>query len=146
MKSCFYQYRKGLYEALGLLGYSVYRHVPADVSPPYIYIGDMNASPTEDNTVYSQEVTTEIHVVTEYFGDQADYTDADQMSDEVMQLLISKGRTDFERASAIDMDDFEMTPNQLISLSEQFTFDDVNKEVRQIITMVALIDQKQDVS
>ena len=146
MKSCFYQYRKGLYEALGLLGYNVYQHPPKTAVKPYILIGEMSASPNGDNTVYSQEVTTEIHVVDEYFGDQASNNSADTMMDNVMQLLISMGRDEVERAAAIEMLDFEMTPNQLVTLSSETTFDDVYKEIRLILTMSAIIDQKLDVS
>ena len=146
MKSCFYQYRKGLYEALGLLGYNVYQHPPKTAVKPYILIGEMSASPNGDNTVYSQEVTTEIHVVNEYFGDQASNNSADTMMDNVMQLLISMGRDEVERAAAIEMLDFEMTPNQLVTLTDVVTFDDVYKEIRLILTMSAIIDQKLDVS
>ena len=146
MKSCFYQYRKGLYEALGLLGYNVYQHPPKTAVKPYILIGEMSAIPNGDNTVYSQEVTTEIHVVDEYFGDQASNNSADTMMDNVMQLLISMGRDEVERAAAIEMLDFEMTPNQLVTLTDVVTFDDVYKEIRLILTMSAIIDQKLDVS
>ena len=146
MKSCFYQYRKGLYEKLGTLGYNVYQHPPKKAAKPYILIGGMNAIPNIDNTVYSQEVTTEIHVVNEYFGDQASNNSADTIMDEVMQLLVSMGRDAAERSAAIEMDDFEMTPNQMVSLSDDVAFDDVYKEIRLILNMTAIIDQKLDVS
>ena len=146
MKSCFYQYRKGLFEKLGTLGYNVYQHPPKNAVKPYILIGGMNAVPQVDNTVYSQEVTTEIHVVNEYFGDQASNNSADTIMNEVMQLLISMGRDAAERSAAIEMDDFEMTPNQLVSLADEVTFDDVHKEVRLILNITAIIDQKLDVS
>lgn len=146
MKSCFYQYRKGLYEELGLLGYNVYQHPPKTAVKPYILIGGMSASPNGDNTVYSQEVTTEIHVVNEYFGDQASNNSADTIMDEVMELLISMGRDAAERSAAIEMDDFEMTANQMVNLADEVTFDDVYKEIRLILTMTAIIDQKEEVS
>ena len=146
MKSCFYQYRKGLFEKLGTLGYNVYQHPPKNAVKPYILIGGMNAIPQVDNTVYSQEVTTEIHVVNEYFGDQASNNSADTIMNEVMQLLISMGRDAAERSAAIEMDDFEMTANQMESLSDEISFDDVHKEIRLMLTMSAIIDQKLDVS
>ena len=146
MKSCFYQYRKGLFEKLGTLGYNVYQHPPKNAVKPYILIGGMNAIPQVDNTVYSQEVTTEIHVVNEYFGDQASNNSADTIMNEVTQLLISMGRDAAERSAAIEMDDFEMTANQMESLSDEISFDDVHKEIRLMLTMSAIIDQKLDVS
>ena len=146
MKTCFYQYRKGLYEVLSALSYDVYQYPPADATTPYIYIGDMNATPENDADRYSQTVTTEIHVVTSFLGDQASSNDSDEIMDEVMQVLISKGVTVSDRAKAILMDDFEMTPNQLESLSHRAEFDDLNKQVRAVLTVSAIIDQKPDVS
>ena len=146
MKSCFYQYRKGLYEALGLLAYDVYKYPPKKAAKPYILIEGMFATPFEDNTVYSQTVETIIHVVDEYFGDQATNNRADEIMDLVTGLLISKGRSEAERAAEIQMDDFEMTANQMVSMSDDVSFDDVHKEIRIILTMSAVIDQKLDVS
>jgi len=151
MKTCFYQYRKGLFERLSLITYGgsavpVYQYTPAGVGTPYIYIGDMNATPENDADRYSQTVTTEIHVVTSYQGDQASMNTADAIMDLVMQWIISKGVTVFDRDAAILMDDFEMTPNQMVSLSHVTEFDDINKQIRSVLTVSAIIDQKPDVS
>ena len=141
MKHCFYQLRKGIYERLNTLGYNVYQYPPKDVNPPYIMLADMSSAPgEEDADTYTQEVTIEIHVVVSYFGDQGSAIVVDEMTDDVIDALASKGITAADRAKAITMDDFIMTPGDHNSTSQQVNFDDVNREIRNVIQITALID------
>ena len=141
MKHCFYQLRKGIYERIKGLGYNVYQYPPQDVKPPYVMLADMSSAPgEEDADAYTQEVTTDIHVVVSYFGDQGSAIVVDEMTDDVISALVSKGVTQAERDKAITMDDFVMTPGDHNSTTQQVNFDDVNREIRNVIQITAQID------
>ena len=146
MRSCFYQYRKGLFEALSTIVYNgaavpVYQYPPMNVAAPYILIADMDAFPLEDKTVFSQQVTTEIHVVTEFVGDFGGSVTADAILDLVMDLLITKGVTVGDRAKLIDMDDFEQTTCVMQDQRYINEFDGQKKTVRSVLSINSIIDE-----
>jgi hypothetical protein len=148
MKNCFTPYRKGLYDKLGALTYNgvalnAHQFPPKVAAKPYIFIGDMNSvAGDEDADVYTQDLTVEIHSVTEYFGDQGSAIPADEIMDIVMQELLSKGVTQAERDKAIEMDDFWATPGIFVSLRQELDFDEVNRNIRTVLTFTTKIDQK----
>jgi hypothetical protein len=144
MKSCFYQYRKGIYDKLSGLTYDgdeipVYQYPPPEAEKPYILIGEMDAMPLEDKDLFSQEVTTELHAVTES-GVYGSSIEADGIINEVMQTLIAKGTTD--RSKFVSMDDFTQTTCALQGQRYANNWDGEKLIIRNIVTINAKIDEQ----
>lgn len=149
MKDCFYQYRKGLYEALnGSITHDgsavpVMEYAGFDQATPYIQILGMNAQPEDDHDTFSQVVTTDIQVITSHVGEIDDFgsKQADTIMDDVMELLISMGVTDDDRDKNIEMDDFEDMGCSLVNLTYESSYDGNKLIINKILTISTMIDE-----
>src|SRR6056297_3564181 len=149
MKDCFYQYRKGLYEALngnviyGGSAVPVMEYAGWEQETPFIQILNMSSTPEDDDTTHSQIVTTDIHVVTSHQGEIDDFgsKQSDTIMNDVMELLISMGVTAADRALNIDMDDFEDMGCSLVSLTYQSSYDDSKLIITKVLTISTMIDE-----
>jgi len=148
MKDCFYQYRKGLYEALSTLIYegsaiSVVEYGEAEKATPFIEILNMNSSLERDDDVFMQAVTTDIMVVTSHQGDPGQFgsKQSDDIMNLIMEKLITKGVTVSDRAAHIVMDDFEDAGCYFVALNYQSEFDGIKTTIRKILTVQTMIDE-----
>jgi hypothetical protein len=149
MKDCFYQYRKGLYEALnGNITYDgsavpVMEYAGFEQATPYIQILNMNAAPETDHDTFSQIVTTDLQVVTSHQGEIDDFgsKQSDTIMDDVMDLLISLGVTDDDRDKHIEMDDFEDMGCTLVNLSYETSYDGTKLIISKVLTIRTMIDE-----
>jgi len=149
MKDCFYQYRKGLYEALnGNVTYDgsavpVMEYAGWEQETPYIQILRMNSSPESDHDTHTQVVTTDIQVVTSHQGEIDDFgsKQSDTIMDDVMELLISLGVTEDDRDINIEMDDFEDMGCSLVNLSYETAYDNSRLIITKVLTIRTMIDE-----
>jgi hypothetical protein len=149
MKDCFYQYRKGLYEALnGNVSYDgsdvpVMEFAGDNQATPYIQILNMNSTSEDDDDRFSQLVTTDIQVVTSHEGDPGNFGSkkSDDIMNDIMELLITKGVTASDRAVHIDMDDFEDAGCYFVSLNYGNYYDGNKLLVIKILTITTMIDE-----
>jgi hypothetical protein len=148
MKDCFYQYRKGLYERLSTLTYEgvpipVMEYAPDEQNTPYIQISDMSASFERDDDRFMQKVTTDIIVVTSHNGPPDDFgsKQSDDIMNDIMELLITRGVTPADRARHITMTDFEDCGCFLLALNYNSDFDGAKITVRKILTIETSIDE-----
>jgi len=148
MKDCFYQYRKALYEALSALTYDgelipVMEFAGDQQTTPYIQILGMNSSFERDDDKFTQTVITDIQVVTSHEGDPDEFgsKQSDDIMNDIMELLITKGVTVPDRAKFMTMDDF--TDNGCYFSNLHYTpFYDGNKLfIIKILTISTMIDQ-----
>jgi hypothetical protein len=149
MKDCFYQYRKGLYQVLSTLKYQginipVMEYAPDEQETPYIQILNMSALFERDDDKDSQRVTTDIMVVTSHAGPPDDFgsKQSDDIMNDIMELLITKGVTPSQRAKHITMADFEDAGCFLVALNYMSDFDGAKITVRKILTIETMIDNK----
>lgn len=148
MKDCFYQYRKGLYDALSTLKYKgqnlpVMEFARKSEDTPYIQILNMSSSLERDDDTFMQMLTVDIMVVTSYAGDPADYgsKESDDIMTLIMQKLITKGVTGADRAQHITMTDFTDAGCFFVSLNYQPEFDGAITTIRKILTIQTAIDE-----
>lgn len=148
MKDCFYQYRKGLYQKLQGITYKgvtvpVFEFAKADQKTPFIQILGMNSTYERDDDKFLQSVTTDIMVVTSQPGDPGDFgsMQSDEIMNEVMERLITKGVTKSDRAAHIKMDDFIDNGCFFVNLSYDNEFDGANTYIRKILTINTLIEE-----
>ncbi len=144
MKSCFYQYRKGLYERLSTVTHNgesipVWQYPPKDVEMPFILIGDMNALPVgvDDKDAFMQELSVEIHVVNE----GATTLTVDEIMNDIMDKLITMGVTTVDRDKFIEMDGFENSSCLLQSQTHITEFEGDRIIVRNVLVINAIIDE-----
>jgi len=150
VKDCFYQYRKGLYEALnGNIIYDgnivpVMEFAGQDQETPYIQVLGMSSVPESDNTTFSQIVNTDIQVVTSHLGEIDDFgsKQSDMIMNDVMELLITMGVSVADRARNITMDNFEDMGCRFESLSYNSTYDGNKLIINKILTISTMIDEK----
>lgn len=149
MKDCFYQYRKGLYEALnGNVSYdgddvTVMEFAGHDQVTPYIELLGMSATPETDYTTESQIVITDIRIVTSHQGEIDDFgsKQSDAIMNDVMELLITQGVTVADRAKHITMDDFIDNGCWFESLTYDNTYDGNILRIEKILTIRTMIDE-----
>jgi len=148
MKDCFYQYRKGLYEVLSTITYGgsavpVMEYAPAEQATPYIQIMGMSSTLVRDDDVFSQEVVTDIQVVTSYKGDPGEFgsLQSDTIMNSVMELLITRGVTVEDRAAHILMDDFIDFGCWFQALNYQNYFDGNKIYIIKVLTIRTMIDE-----
>jgi len=148
MKDCFYQYRKGLYEALAALTYEgelipVMEYAAAEQATPYIQILGMNSSYERDDDKFTQNVTTDIQVVTSHEGDPGKFgsLQSDTIMNSIMELLITKGVTVADRAKHIAMDDFTDNGCFFTNLNYDSVYDGNTTYVMKILTITTMIDE-----
>lgn len=149
MKDCFYQYRKGLYEALSTLTYGgsaipVMEYAPEGNDTPYIQILNMSSTLEDDQTTFMQMLTVDIMVVTAHAGEPGEFgsKQADDIMTEVMQLLITRGVTPADIARHITMTDFTDAGCHFVSLNYFPEFDGAKTTIRKILTIQTAIDEK----
>ena len=149
MKDCFYQYRKGLYEALKVLTYQgslipVMEFAKADEETPFIEILNMSSVLERDDDTFMQMVTVDIMVVTSFIGDPGDYgsKESDDIMNLIMGKLITKGVTVADRAKNIEMDDFTDAGCWFVALNYQPEWDGIKTTIRKILTITTAIDEK----
>lgn len=149
MRDCFFQYRKGLYEALSALKYHgqnipVMEYAPDNNSEPYIQILNMNSSPEDDAYKFSQSVETGIMVVTAHDGPPDDFgsQQSDEIMEEVMSILITQGVTVADRSKHVIMINFVDNGCFFVSLSYSPDFDGAKTTIRKVLTIRTVIDEK----
>jgi hypothetical protein len=149
MKDCFYQYRKGLYEALtasityGGSAVPVMEYASLDQATPYIQILGMNSQFSMDHDNFSQEVVTDIQVVTSHVGEPEDFgsKQSDDIMNDIMELLITKGVTAADRAKHITMTDFTDAGCYFDNLAYQSYYDGQKVMIIKVLTIRTLIDE-----
>ena len=148
MKDCFYEYRKGLYEALSTLKYkgvsmTVKEFAATEDPTPYIIIFNMNSTFERDDDKDSQTVTTDIMVVTSHEGDPSQYgsKESDDIMTMVMQKLITKGVTAPDRAAHIVMTNFTDMGCFFVNLNYQPVYDGLKTTIQKILTIQTMIDE-----
>lgn len=149
MKDCFYQYRKGLYEALnGNVAYDgsnvpVMEFAGKEQAKPFIQILGMTAIPETDHSNPSQMVTTRIQVVTGHVGEIDDFgsKQADDIMNDVMELLISQGVSAVDRAKHITMTDFTDNGCWLDNLTYEPIYDGSEFMIIKVLTIETMIDE-----
>lgn len=149
MKDCFYQYRKGLYEALnGNVAYDgddvpVMEFAGKEQAKPFIQILGMTAVPETDHTTESQRVTTRIQVVTSHVGEIDDFgsKQADDIMNDVMELLISEGVSAADRAKHISMTDFTDNGCWFDNLTYEPIYDGSEFMIIKVLTIETMIDE-----
>jgi len=119
----------------------VYEYPPGDATEPYILITNMMSTPQYDDDAFSQEVTTDIHIVTSYQTDKGGGRDSDLMMNDLMELLINMGVTPAERRGVILMDDFVDNGCFFVSLSYESYYDGAYKYIRKILSIKTTIDE-----
>lgn len=149
MKDCFYQYRKGLYEALISIKYKgtaleVMEFTKKSNSPPYVQMLNFSSSPSGDDDKFSQYLTCDIMVVTQFSGEPGDFgsKESDDIMNLIMQELITMGVTASDRAKHITMDDFIDAGCYFIALNYVPEFDGAITTIRKILTIQTMIDEK----
>ena len=146
MRSCFYPYRRALFTALSTITYGgvavpVYQFPPMDAATPYILLADMDSFPLDDKDVFTQQVTTEIHVVTEFTGDYGGSIMADTILDSIMNLLITKGVTTPDRAKLLTISGFIQSTCTMQDQRYINEFDGKKKTVRAVLLINSIIDE-----
>jgi len=148
MKDCFFQYRKGLYEALSTLTYHgnaipVVEYAPDDYETPYIQILNMSATLEDDMTKFTQTLTTDIMVVTSHVGSPEKFGSyqSDAIMDDITELLITQGRTVSERAKHITMTDFSDAGCLFVSMNYQPVFDGSKIMIYKVLTIQTMITE-----
>jgi len=148
MKDCFYQYRKGLYEALSALSYggqnlTVMEYAPEGNDTPYVQILNMSATPEGDATNFQMNVTVDIMVVTSHQGEPGEFgsKQSDDIMTIIMQRLITKGVTPGDVADNIVMTDFEDNGCYLVALNYAPEFDGAKTTIRKILTIQTMITE-----
>ena len=149
MKDCFYQYRKGLYEALtaGITyegsSVPVMEYVSLEQDTPFIQILGMNSQFSMDHSAFSQEVSADIRVVTSHTGQPDDFgsKQSDDIMNDIMKLLITKGVTAADRAKHISMDDFTDAGCYFENLAYEDYYDGQKLYISKVLTIRTLIDE-----
>lgn len=149
MKDCFYQYRKGLYEALSTLTYGgslipVMEYAPEGNETPYIQILNMSSTLESDQTTFMQLLTVDIMVVTSHQGEPGEFgsKQSDDIMTLIMQKLITKGVTPADIAKHITMTDFVDAGCYFVALNYHPEFDGAKTTIRKILTIQTGIDEK----
>jgi len=150
MKDCFYQYRKGLYEALtASITYDgnavpVMEYAGSDQATPYIQILGMNSQLVMDHDDFSQTLTVDIQVVTSHIGEPDDFgsKQTDDIMNDIMQLLITRGVSIADRAKHITMDDFIDAGCFFDNLEYNNYYDGQKLIIIKILTIKTMIDEK----
>ena len=146
MRSCFYPYRRALFTALSTITYNgvavpVHQFPPEGAATPYILIADMDSFPLEDKDVFTQQVTTEIHVVTEFVGDYGGSIAADTILDSIMNLLVTKGVTTPDRAKLLTISGFIQSTCTMQDQRYMNDFYGKKKTVRAVLLINSIIDE-----
>ena len=148
MKDCFYEYRKGLYEALTSIHYEsqplvVREYVDSEMGTPYVQILNMSSTFERDDDTFLQVVTTDIMVVTSHEGDPGQFgsKQSDDIMTKIMQKLITKGVTVQDRAAHIVMTDFTDNGCYFVSLNYLPDFDGKRTTIRKVLTISTHIDE-----
>lgn len=149
MKDCFYQYRKGLYEALSSIHYegeaiTVKEYAGTEDPTPYVLMLNMSSTYDRDDDTFIQSVTTDIMVVTSHEGDPSQFgsKQSDDIMTKIMQKLITKGVTAPDRSAHIIMTDFIDSGCYFVSLNYQPDFDGLKTTIRKVLTIQTIIDEK----
>jgi len=148
MKDCFFQYRKGLYEALSTLTYEgdaieVLEYAPNDYETPYIQILNMSSTLNDDQSTFMQMLSVDIMVVTSHVGSPEKFgsKQSDDIMTSIMELLITRGVTPADVAKHITMDDFTDGGCYFVALNYFPDFDGVKTTVRKVLTIQTGIDE-----
>jgi hypothetical protein len=116
---------------------------PEGYDTPYIQILNMSSSFERDDTKECQQLTLDVMVVTSHVGEPGEFgsKQSDDIMDDKMELLISKGVTVADRAKHVTMTDFEDAGCFLLSLNYSHEFDVSKTIIRKILTIQTMITE-----
>ena len=149
MKHCFFEYPKGLYEALTAIHYEsqplvVKEYADAEDQPPYVQILNMSSTFERDDDTFSQNVYTDIMVTTSHIGSPGQFgsKQSNDIMNLIMQKLITKGVTVDDRAAHIVMTNFTDNGCYFAGLSYINNYDGHKITVMEVLTISTHIDEK----
>jgi len=108
MKDPAKEIRVMVYNLIKVLGYSIYDHVPDGAEFPYVVLFQFNLLPDEDiNETFRTGLTVTVSCFTNFPNGVGNSDDVDMMSNNILEILITKEFTDTTDNFSVDSVEFQ---------------------------------------